>query len=307
MKKTIGFLGGLTTFMTCFYVYLNLANEKSYTFEDTLKILRINFQNEPFKLILYVLIFILFSIVISYILNKLIKFFDLKEEERKFRVKNSLEYQKHIQNKRDEVFERMFNSEIDYKKTINKPWLKIKGEHHTLILRDICDKCFPESGQWFKAEVFDLHKDGIEFYDVSTAIGFDVFFDKYKNWDTKFWNERIRKGNFIRNTTENVCTFFIPFDKILEIDWEHDDYIGCATVFCEFKQKLNKHKVPYSKVRYYVANEYESLNILDDRKHKIFKPLWWRIINFVYIRPFRRLKHWIGDIKIKRNEKKYYR
>ncbi len=306
MNKLISIIAGIITLLGGFHIYLNLVNEEDYSFEDTLKIYKTSFNENPIKTLIFTFLILSTSVLLSFLTRKLQKQKNNIDSHKKS-VNHFIENQNKSIKLREDIYEKLVNPKIDYIKSIKEPWTRINGKYHSIILRDFYDQSFPELGNWYKAEVFDLHKNGIEFFEIASAIGFEIYYDKNGCWDVFFHDEKRKKGNYTKIDSEAFCTYSIPHEEILSIDWEHDDYHGCATFFCEFKKVKGNRKLPYDQVCYYYRSEYGHLEKLDDRKKRNFKTYRWTILNRFIKRPLRKIK----ARKLKRETKskiiKHYR
>lgn len=165
------------------------------------------------------------------------------------------------------------------------------------LLRDIRDKSFPELGNWIKSETFNLTKDGIEFFDPLNVLGFELYIDDNYYWDVIHNKDRVKSKKYSKSERAH-CIDFLPFEEILNVDWEHDDYFGCITIFCQFKYKKNGVRHPFKEFRYYIL-ENRFLTLLEESKRRNFKPIIPRIKEKL-IKPFRRFKRYL-------KYRKYYR
>ena len=82
MKKLIGFLAGLISLLGGFHIYLNLTQEKSISFEQTLKILKDNIENQPIRTAIIILIILLVSLIVVFAVNKIFEYIAYRERKR---------------------------------------------------------------------------------------------------------------------------------------------------------------------------------------------------------------------------------
>jgi hypothetical protein len=287
MYKLISIIAGLLTLMSGFHFYINISSNEEISFEKAIKILMANLIKYPIKTVATILLIILSSLLVSYFLNKLINYINYKEKRREQKIKNSIQNYSKRQEIKDLIFDKIVNKKIPSLETREKPWTRIKPNFHKIIVRDIQDKSFPELGNWFKLETFDLTKDGIEFFDRTNTIGFDLYFDQNYHWDVFHNAEKLKPEEF--NKAERAyCIDFIPYEEILHVDWEYDNYNSCITMFCQFKLKHNGVRHPFKEYRYYVLG-HGFLSLLENIERRNFKPILWRFGNKIS-KPIRLMK-----------------
>lgn len=297
MNKLISFIAGLLTMIGGFHLYLNMTSDTEISLEKTFFILKTNLTNSPVKTIAIILSILFISLLVSYLFDRLFSYIAYRERRREENIKESLlEHSKRQENK-ELVFDRIINRKIPYLKSREEPWTRIKPEFHKIIVRDIRDKLFPEISNWFKSETFDLTKDGIEFFSASNISGFNLYFDEDYHWDAFHNNEKLKLKKYSQ-PSKSYCIDFLPYEDILHVDWEHDEYYGCITIFCHFKYKTNNIRHPFKEFRYYVLGD-RFLTRLEDKERRNFKPFLWRLKHRLF-RPIRRLKRYLKN-------RKYYR
>jgi hypothetical protein len=296
MNKLISFIAGLITLFGGFHIYLNLTQKENISFEQSIKILKDNFNNQPLKTTCIILIILLVSLIVILISEKIFKYIAYRERKRETDIKSSIVDYTTRQSNKEILEDRILDKEVTYLESRKKPWTRINPEFHKIIVRDICDKSFPYMGNWFKQETFDLTKKGIEFFNGSNSIGFDLFFDEENHWDVFHNQEKIKKGKF-NEAYKAFCIDFLPYENILHVDWEHDDYNGCITIFCPFKYKTNTLKHPFKEVRYYVEGYGNFLTRLEDGERRNFKLRFWYMKHKFISVPLIRLKR-----KFKKNK-----
>lgn len=287
MKKLISFIAGLLTLLGGFHFYLNIISADEVSFETTLNILRTNFKNYPIKTSALILFILLLSLIVTYSLDKLFSYIAYRERRREQDIKNSLKNINKKQENRDLIFDKIVNTKVSILKTGEKPWNRINLEFQEIIVRDITDNSFPELGNWFKCETFNLTKDGIEFFDPSNVSGFDLYLNKNYCWDVFHNEEKINSKKYTK-LEKAYCIDFLPYENILNVDWEHDDYYANITVFCQFKYKTNNIRHPFKEFRYYISGN-GFLTLLDESKRRNFRPVILQIINKV-TKPIRRFR-----------------
>jgi hypothetical protein len=299
MNKLISLIAGLLTLIGGFHLYLNMTSDTEISLEKTLFILKANLTNSPVKTVTIILFILFISLLVFYLFDKFFSYIAYRERRREENIKKSLlEHSKRQENK-ELVFDRIIDHNITYLKSRENPWTRIKPEFHKIIVRDIRDKLFPELGDWYKSETFNLTKEGIEFFSSSNTSGFDLYFDEYYHWDAFHNNEKLKVGKYSK-PQRYYCIDFLPYEDILHVDWEHDDYDGCITIFCQFKYTTNKIRHPFKEFRYYVLGD-RFLTRLDDKERRNFKPLLWRIKHRSF-RPIRRLKRYLKNKKYHRQQ-----
>lgn len=297
MNRLISFIGGLLTLLSGFHFYLNITSESEISFEKTLNNLRTNLIENPIKTASIILLIILVSLLVSFFLNKFFKYIAYREKRREQNIKNSIQNYSRKQEVKDLIFDKIVNTEISFLKTREKPWTRINPDFHKIIVRDIQDKSFPELGSWFKLETFDLTKDGIEFFDGSNTTGFELYFDNEYHWDVFHYKEKV-KSKKLHKADRPYCIDYIPYEEILHVDWEFDDYNSCVTIFCQFKYKQNGVRHPFKEYRYYVLGD-GFLTRLDSVERRNFKPIIWRL-GYKLTKPIRRIQRFL-------RYRKYYR
>jgi len=297
MNKLISFIAGILTLLSGFHIYLNITNESEISFEKTINTLRLNLTEFPIKTVLIILLIILVSLLVTYCFNKIFNYITYRERRRELNINKTLENYSKRQEKKELVFDKIVDSNISYLESRERPWTRLKAEFHTIIIRDIRDKSFPELGDWSKLETFDLTKDGIEFLDPTNSMGFDLYFDKDYKWDVFHDREKLRKNKYLK-VDRAYCVDFLPYEDILHVDWEHDDYYSSTTFFCQFKHKKNGVRHPFKEFRYYVLGN-GFLTLLEAKDRRNFKQVFARVKSKLTI-PFYRLKRYLKN-------RKYYR
>lgn len=297
MNRLISIIAGLLTLLSGFHFYLNITSEKEISFEKTINNLRTNLIENPIKTGAIILFILLLSLLVFYFLDKLFNYITYREKRREQSIKNSIQNYSKRQEVKDLIFDKIVDANISYLKTREKPWTRIKPDFHKIIVRDIQDKSFPELGNWFKLETFDLTKEGIEFFDGTNTIGFDLYFDEKYHWDV-FHNEEKIKSKKFNKAERAYCIDFIPYEEILHVDWEYDDYNGCITIFCQFKYKQNGVRHPFKEYRYYVLG-HSFLTLLENIERRNFKPFLWQF-GFRLLKPIRRIRRYFRNRKYNR-------
>jgi len=276
MTKLISFIAGLITLLGGFHVYMNLTQKENVSFEQSIKILKDNFYNQPLKTICVILGIFLISLIVSLILDKIFKYIAFRERKRENEIQSSIDDYTTRQSNKEILEDRILDKEVTYLESRKNPWSRINPEFDKIIVRDICDKSFPYIGNWFKQETFDLTKEGIEFFNGSNTIGFDLLFDEENHWDVFHNEEKIKSGKFSK-AHKAFCIDFLPYENILHVDWGHDDYNGCITIFCPFMYKKNTVKHPFKEIRYYVEGYGNFLTRLENAERRNFKPYFWHM------------------------------
>ncbi|WP_157530938.1 SMEK domain-containing protein [Hymenobacter norwichensis] len=138
-----------------------------------------------------------------------------------------------------------------------EPWIRFK--YHNIIVRNVEDRSFPEvrdtpAGQmssWFKGEFWDFYENGLEL--ISQGGSGEAIFDKHGNWDILHWNNDTRRDN--PDYTVVHCNQFlrIPYDYIVSLDMEVDQYHGYPSLYVEYL----KDGMPYEEIVYGQAGVYK--------------------------------------------------
>jgi len=282
MKRIVSIIGGLFTLLGGFQIYLNLTNKEIISFEQTIKIVKLNFENQPIKSSLQILFIIFISLIVTVIIDKLLNYVIYREKKRKIQINSSIvDHEKRKKNK-VELFAKIIDNGVTYNDCKNKPWIKINAKYHNIIIRDINDTFYPDiKGKWLKMETFDMKNDGIEFIGNLSTI---VYFDKNHNWDVFLYDDKIKKGKYFKaNNPESI--YLLAYEDILHIDWEIDEYNSSITIYTSFKYK--KHSSPFKEVRYYVEGGIEGnsfFTLLKNDKRRNFKPFFWLYVHKLMLR-----------------------
>lgn len=290
MKRVIGFFSGVITFIGCFHLYLNFTNNKEVSLEKTINILKAHFTDDPVKTVSIIILIILISIIVSFAIDKFIQF-----TKSFFIGKTKPIDLEQVQNIKTQVFEKMLNQKVPLKDALEEPWKRINYEFERIILRDIGDKKFPDLGKWSRYEIYNLTKEGIEFFDPSNISGFKLLFDEKYYWDVFHNQIKPKKKNYF-SPARAYCIDFLAFEDINRIDWEYDEYFSCITIYCEFKYCKNFVKHPFKEFRYYVL-EAGILTLLENKNRSNFKRLIWRVIYSIY-EPYKRFRNYYQTKKI---------
>jgi hypothetical protein len=276
---------------------LNVTSESEISFEKTINTFQTRLSIAPTKTISLILLLILISLIVTYIFDKLFNYIRFRERRRNEILNKSIENYNKRQERKDQVFDKIIDSRISYLQSREKPWIRLKPEFHTIIVRDIRDKTFPALGDWSKLETFDLTKEGIEFLDGSNSIGFDLYLSKNYKWDVFHDRVKPKKKKYLKPEIA-YCVDFLPYEDILHVDWEPDDYYGCPTIFCQFKFKKNGVRHPFKEFRYYILGN-GFLTLLEERDKVNFKPFLSSLKSKVNY-PFYRIKRYLNDRKYNR-------
>jgi hypothetical protein len=138
-----------------------------------------------------------------------------------------------------------------------EPWIRFK--YHNIIVRNVEDRSFPEvrdtpAGQmspWFKGEFWDFYENGLEL--ISLGGSGEAIFDKRGKWDVLKWDDDTRRTN--PDYTVVRCNQFlrIPYDYIVSLDMEVDQYYGYPSLYVEYL----KDGMPYEEIVYGQAGVYD--------------------------------------------------
>lgn len=296
MKRVFSFLGSIIILLSGFHIYLNIANDENISYEESVKIVKEEFILSPIKNTLYLLVLIFLSLIVGYLIGKLYNYLNYIENKRDFYVLKSISEYSKREEIREKLFEKLISKEISFLKSRKMPWSRINVDFSEIIVRDICDNKFPNIGNWYKLQTFNLTNEGIEFFDLSNIVGFRIYFDKKNNWDVLHYGDVLKKGTNLKKS-KGYCAAFIPYENILHIEWQKDEYYALITLFCLFKYKANvKH--PFKEFRYYIEDD-NFLDLLDNKKRKNFKPIIFRLYRYIS-RPFRIISNTLKHRKYRR-------
>ena len=138
-----------------------------------------------------------------------------------------------------------------------EPWIRFR--YHNILVRNVDDRSFPNAheapdGQmssWYKGEFWDFYENGLEL--ISMGGGSEAIFDKRGKWDVLHWDKDTRRDN--PDYTVVRCNQFlrIPYDYIVSLDMETDQYYGIPSLYVEYL----KDGMPYEEIVYGQAGVYE--------------------------------------------------
>lgn len=97
----------------------------------------------------------------------------------------------------------------------------------------------------FKIEIKGLYSNGIELW--SGASDEIIFDEKQKKWRFAESNEE--------NKIDGIRVLRIPFENIIKIDWEGDEYYRMPHIFCNFKYDGR----PYESALYYIPSKSDNM------------------------------------------------
>lgn len=144
----------------------------------------------------------------------------------------------------------------EWEHAIYEPWIRFR--YGNIIVRNVEDRSFPDTretpvGQmspWFKGEFWNFYENGLEL--ISLGGSGEAIFDKHGKWDVLEWNDPRRN-----NPDYNVgrCNQFlrIPYDYIVSLDMQVDQYYGYPSLYVEYL----KDGMPYEEIVYGQAGVYE--------------------------------------------------
>ncbi|PKP32319.1 MAG: hypothetical protein CVU00_11845 [Bacteroidetes bacterium HGW-Bacteroidetes-17] len=288
MKNLISVLVGLLTLLSGFHFYLNITNETEISIEKTIATLKTNFIEYPIKTTSTILLIVLISSIVTYLVKKIFNDIAYREKRRDESIQRVL----HDYSKRDEIkdslFDKYVNRSTPYNLWQKKPWNRLHPGYSKVIIRDIRDKSFPEYGNWSKTPIFNFTKEGIEFFNLTNTTGFDLYMNDRAQWDVSHIgvsNINSKKYSLVK---EAYCIDFLPYEDILHVDWEQDEYYGLHTFFCHYKYKKNGVRHPFKEIRYYIFSN-DFLTQLENTDKRNFKPLSMRI-KIQIMKPYRRIR-----------------
>lgn len=127
---------------------------------------------------------------------------------------------------------------------------------HDILIRDVHRDIYPEQefnspgiSPWFKVEFFRTYHKGISFYIHIDEV---LVNKKTGNWKLSTGRETA-SGDWIKINALTVGN--IPYDNIVDIDYEGDEYYRYPHIYCEFSN-LGE---PYEEVWYMPTDDYKSL------------------------------------------------
>lgn len=152
---------------------------------------------------------------------------------------------------------------------IKDPRLQFKCQR--AIIRDVKDKLYPGADEktniaaWFKCNLYDIRQ---EYFEV-IMNGVNVLIDEDYHWD-------ILSPLVNEYDTKKYSKFYayeiaqIPYENIVEIDIEPDDYYNLPTIYCQFIFS-NKFlsELPFAKLEYDVVQEKQRNVRLNDEDRKL--------------------------------------
>lgn len=133
----------------------------------------------------------------------------------------------------------------DHMKVVREPWLKFK--HSEVIIRSIYDKAYPEENTllnndgtgYYKAEVYDFYHNGLLVRAYPYAQKIIICDEEYD-------------GNIQEKEVSVEILGCIPFENIIEYDFDGDEYYPFPHLFCDFVNPTD----PYEKIRYIDSDGY---------------------------------------------------
>lgn len=136
-----------------------------------------------------------------------------------------------------------------------EPWIKFR--YHNIIVRSVDDRSYPNvqpvpAGQmspWFKGEFWDFYDNGLELIEM----GGKAIVDKNGKWDLLKWDEDARENNPDYTIVSYHGFLRIPYDYIVSLDMETDQYSGYPSLYVEYA----KNGMPFEEIMYGRAGVYE--------------------------------------------------
>lgn len=124
--------------------------------------------------------------------------------------------------------------------------------HSESIIHSIDDFAYPDIDEnsigissWFKIELYDFYFNGLE---VILAVE-ECIIDEQGYWDIVEYNDNLRKNNY--ETRHALVIGRIPYENIIDYDFDGDEFYGCPHIYCDFKNNGE----PYEEIKYYLASE----------------------------------------------------
>lgn len=122
-------------------------------------------------------------------------------------------------------------------------WIDDNGGYGEAIIRDIrrvdsypnIDEKDKGISPWFCVGILELYHRGLQVGLKYEGIKFDK---KHNAW--RLYNYREEKEDLIA-----LIIGRIPFDEIVEVDWEGDEYYSIPHIYCRFNQRKNE---PYEEL-----------------------------------------------------------
>ena len=268
MKKLLSLIGGILTLIAAYHFYLNIVHPEEYSFEQSIKLLKNEFQASPLVFSLLSITFIAFSSLVGYLINKIWSLITEKNLREKNKIQNNLERTKKITDNRNQFFEKVFLKFDSFKDYPTNPMYRIKGDFNEVNIKNINDNNFPLSGYMSKYETFNFQEDGIELLGGENIIGFNLLIDEDDNWDVL---DRFDKPKHSRYKKPKLAysIYFLAYEDILHIDWNKDPIEGNITISCHFKyKKYTNH--PFKELRYYIDRGVLGFSQLEPTNRKNF-------------------------------------
>lgn len=131
-----------------------------------------------------------------------------------------------------------------FEKHLGNLWIDNSSYYGEVIIRDVnkaddypeIDEKIKGMSSWFKLGLMGLYHRGLE---VGLRYESLIYDESYKKW---------RFTNYKNNEAKDISALLmgrIPFDWIVEVDWEGDEYYGDPHIYCHFR---NKKKEPYEEL-----------------------------------------------------------
>lgn len=153
-------------------------------------------------------------------------------------------------------------------------WIDNSSQYGEAIIRDVkrvdtypdIDEKSRGISPWFRVGLIGIYHRGIEVGLRYESLKFD---ESYDQWRFTNYKEKERKD------ISALLIGRIPFDWVVEVDWEGDEYYGVPHIYCHF---FNKKKEPYEELAFAEKKEgYERPYFIDicsyDEVHKLSKKL----------------------------------
>lgn len=138
--------------------------------------------------------------------------------------------------------------EIDSKyweKAMYEPAIRFR--YRNIIVRSVVNDTFPNDhddedriSNWFKGEFWNFYDNGIEFI----GMGGKAIFDKDGHWDLLERCDDNREKKKEYTVVEYWSFYRIPYDYIVELDMEVDQYYGLPALYVEYA----KDGMPYEEI-----------------------------------------------------------
>ena len=158
----------------------------------------------------------------------------------------------------------------DWKRAMFEPCIRFR--YHNIIVRSVENDTFPDDprvpgkmSNWFKGEFWDFYDNGLELI----GMGGEAIFDKDENWDILDWREDSRRTNPNYKVVSFHDFFRIPYEYIVELDMDTDQYYGLPALYVEYA----KEGMPYEEILAGIAGNHDNERLTYYFDHEMRKTL----------------------------------